>query len=143
MTAVHIGAPAACLHRNPITRELDTASPREWRGTDRVAMTFQRAGPSGRSSRPSAGALRFAAGRSSPVTGGRRHRKHHVATRGVEAAGQRVEQRHRPRRLRRVGVLLVAAPGVVGNRAGVPDQARGPLDLSTAIQQIASTSSGG
>ena len=50
--------------------------------------------------------------------------------RRVEAAGQRVEQRHGARRLRGVGVLLVAAPGVVGNRARVPDQPRGLLDLS-------------
>ncbi len=104
----------------------------------------ERAGPSGRSARPNVGALRFAAGRSSPVidAGGRR-RKQHVATWSVEAAGQRVEQRHGARRLRDVGVLLVAAPGVVGDRAGVPDQARGLLDLGAGIQQIASTCAGG
>ena len=77
---------------------------------------------------------RFALRRGEVLAGDRpggRNRKQHVAAGSVEAAGQSVEQRHGACGLRRVGVLLVAAPGVVGNRAGFPDQARGLFDLSS------------
>ena len=56
-------------------------------------------------------------------------REQHIAAGGVERAGQRIEQRHRARGLGGVGVMLVAAPGVVGDRARVPEEARGLLEL--------------
>ena len=80
----------------------------------------------GPASGPSAGP-RAGPGRRSRAAGGRREQ--HVAAGPVERAGEGVEQRHRARRLGDVGVVLVAAPGVVGHRARMPDQPRGFLDL--------------
>ena len=56
-------------------------------------------------------------------------RKQHIAAGRIEASGQGIEQRHRARGLGRVGVLLVSAPGIVGDRTGMPDQARGFFEL--------------
>ena len=58
--------------------------------------------------------------------------------------GQRIEQRHRARSLRDVGVLLMPAPGVIG-RPGAPARSAGRLLRPglRGIQQIASTASGG
>ena len=61
--------------------------------------------------------------------GGRDRGEQHIAAGGVETAGQRVEQRHRARGFGGVGVMLMPAPGVVGDRASMPDEARSFLQL--------------
>ena len=52
-----------------------------------------------------------------------------VAAVRVETAGQGIEQGHGACRLCRIGMLLVPAPGVVGDRARVPDQPGGRFEL--------------
>ena len=74
---------------------------------------------------------------------GRRRGEQRIPAGLVETAGQRIKQRHRTRRLRHVGVLLVTAPRVIGHRARVLDQPRRHSICVRGIQQIASTASGG
>jgi hypothetical protein len=51
----------------------------------------------------------------------RRRREQHIAAAPVEAASKGIQQRHRARRLRHIGVLLMPAPGVIGRRPRLPD----------------------
>ena len=68
---------------------------------------------------------------------GRHRREQHVAARRIETAGQCIEHGHCPRRLRGVGVMLVPAPGIVGDRAG---RARSCGQLPPIGRQESSTS---
>ena len=61
--------------------------------------------------------------------GGRHSRKEHVAARRVEAAGEGVEQREGAGKLGDIRVLLDAAPGIVGHRPRLPEEAGRLLDL--------------
>ena len=119
------------VRRTRSVRARDRACPPAPRGRNRGSETlFQRAGPSGRSATPIAGAIALRPARSSPVIGAAGiGGEQHVAAGRVEAAGQGIEQRHGARRLGRVGVMLVPAPGVVGDRPRMPDQARRFFEL--------------
>ena len=83
------------------------------------------------------------AGKSSPVTAALGTAGNStLPPRRSKDSGQRVEQRHGARGLRGVGVVLVPAPGVVGDRPACQMSRAAASSCSGATQQVSATSSG-